>query len=125
VHPEGVGNERMEEEAMDAKRWIAGGTIALAVIAGGAGFAAAGGGDEQPLTGSDLDEATAAALEHTGGGTVIETEVGDDGAAYGVEIRLDDGSVVEVALDERFQVIGDEWDDDSAAVEDDDAAGED
>ena len=108
---------------MDTKRWIVGGTIALAVVAGGAGFAIAGGGDEQPLTGSDLDQATAAALEHTGGGTVIETEVGDDGAAYGVEIRLDDGSVVEVALDEDFQVIGEESDDDSAAVEDDEAAG--
>jgi hypothetical protein len=108
---------------MDTKRWIVGGTIALAVVAGGAGFAIAGGGDEQPLTGSDLDEATAAALEHTGGGTVIETEVGDDGAAYGVEIRLDDSSIVEVALDESFQVIGEESDDDSAAVDDDDAAG--
>ena len=106
---------------METKRWIAGGTIALAVIAGGAGFAIAGGGDDQPLTGSDLDEATAAALEHTGGGTVIETEVGDDGAAYGVEIRLDDGRVVEVALDERFRVIGQESDDDSAEVEDGDA----
>jgi hypothetical protein len=108
---------------MDTKRWIAGGTIALAVVVGGAAFAIAGGGDEQPLTGSDLDEATAAALEHIGGGTVIETEVGDDGAAYGVEIRLDDGSVVEVALDERFRVIGQESDDDSTGVEDDDAAG--
>jgi hypothetical protein len=103
---------------MDTKRWIAGGTIALAVVAGGAGFAIAGGGDEQPLSGSDLEQATAAALEHTGGGTVIETEVGDDGAAYGVEIRLDDGSVVEVALDERFRVIGQESDDDSAGIDD-------
>jgi hypothetical protein len=109
---------------MDTKRWIAGGTIALAVVAGGAGFAIAGGGDERPLTGSALDEATAAALEHTGGGTVIETEVGDDGAAYGVEIRLDDGSVVEVALDVDFQVIGEESDHDSVGVGDD-AAGDD
>jgi hypothetical protein len=108
---------------MDTKRWVAGGTIVLAVIVGGAALAIAGGGDEQPLTGSDLDQATAAALEHTGGGTVIETEAGDGGAAYGVEIRLDDGSVVEVALDERFRVIGEEPDDDAAGVEDDDAAG--
>ena len=109
---------------MDTKRWIAGGTIALAAVAGGAGFAIAGGGDDQPLIGSDLDQATAAALEHTGGGTVIETEIGDDGAAYGVEIRLDDGSVVEVALDERFRVIGQESDDDSpdGGADDDGAA---
>ena len=89
------------------KRWIAGGTIALAALVAGTGFAIAAGGDDEPLSGSALDQATAAALEHTGGGTVIETEVGDGGAAYGVEIRLDDGSVVEVALDEGFNVLGD------------------
>lgn len=67
---------------------------------------------DTPLTGSDLDQAVAAALEHTGGGDVTETEVGDDGAAYGVEIRLDDGSQVEVNLDADFNVIGSEADDD-------------
>jgi hypothetical protein len=54
----------------------------------------------------------AAALEHTGGGTVIETEIGDEGAAYGVEIRLEDGTVIEIGLDERFNVIGEEAEDD-------------
>ena len=100
-------------------KWIAGGVIALAIAAGGAGLAMAGGtDDDQPLTGNDLDRATQAALEHTGGGTVIETEVGDDGAAYGVEIRKDDGRVVEVQLDASFNVIGDEADDDGAAGDD-------
>ena len=101
-------------------KWIAGGVLALAIVAGGAGLAIAGGtDDDQPLTGTDLDRATQAALEHTGGGTVIETGVGDDGAAYGVEIRRDDGSVVEVQLDESFNVIGDEADDDGATGDDD------
>ena len=104
--------------------------IALAVVAavvlalGSFGIAAATGAvgsDDQPgeasdsdtpLSGSDLDAAVAAALEHTGGGEVTETEVGDDGAAYGVEIRLEDGSQVEVNLDENFTVIGSEDDDD-------------
>lgn len=96
-------------------KWIAGGVLALAVVAGGAGLALAGGSDDDsPLTGPDLEQATQAALEHTGGGTVIETEVGDDGAAYGVEIRLDDGSVVEVQLDASFNVTGDESDDDGS-----------
>jgi uncharacterized membrane protein YkoI len=67
---------------------------------------------DTPLSGSALDQAVAAALEHTGGGEVTETEVGDDGAAYGVEIRLPDGSQVEVDLDENFAVIGSEADDD-------------
>ena len=101
---------------MDRKRrWIAGGAVALVVVGGTTGFAiASAGDDDQPLTGSALEEATAAALAHTGGGTVIESEAGDDGAAYGVEIRLDDGTVVEVALDADFRVIGAGSDDDGA-----------
>jgi uncharacterized membrane protein YkoI len=100
---------------MDTRRWLMGGALAIVVVGAGTGLAIANtGDDDQPLTGSALDQATAAALEHTGGGTVIETEVGDDGAAYGVEIQLDDGSVVEVNLDSDFNVIGDEADDDGA-----------
>ncbi len=52
-----------------------------------------------------------------GGGTVVETEAGDDGAAYGVEIRLADGSMVEVQLDESFAVTGSEGDDDTKGDE--------
>lgn len=61
--------------------------------------------NDTPLTGSDLDRAVAKALEHTGGGTVVESEVGDDGAAFGVEIRRPDGRQVEVNLDAEFAVI--------------------
>lgn len=89
--------------------------VALVLVAGAisAGFAfAAGGDDDEPLIGSSLEQATAAALAHTGGGTVTETEVGDDGAAYGVEVRLADGRQVEVNLDGNFNVIGQENDDD-------------
>jgi uncharacterized membrane protein YkoI len=103
------------------KMWFIGsGLLALAVIGGGAGIAAtaAGGDDDQPLTGTALERASEAALAHTGGGTVIETESGDDGAAYGVEVRLDDGSVVEVSLDGDFNVIGQEQDDDGPGDED-------
>lgn len=90
---------------------IVGVAIALAAIGGGAGIAiASSGDDDRPLTGADLDKATAAALAHTGGGTVVETEVGDGGAAFGVEVRLDEGTVVEVGLDENFEVIGQEAD---------------
>jgi hypothetical protein len=98
-------------------KWIVSGTLAAALIGGGAAVAVgtSGGDNDKPLTGSNLEKATAAALRHTGGGTLIETEVGDDGAAYGVEIRLEDGSVVEVSLDQDFQVIGDEADDDGAS----------
>ena len=68
--------------------------------------------------GSDGEETERAAppptLTEISTTTVVETETGDDGAAYGVEVRLDDGSVVEVNLDASFQVIGQEADDDGS-----------
>jgi uncharacterized membrane protein YkoI len=103
------------------KRWLLAGAVALVLVAGSVGIGLANGGDDdganegtdsdQPLTGSDRDRAAAAALEAVGGGTVTEVEIGDDGAAYGVEIRADDGSQVEVMLDGDFTVIGTEADD--------------
>jgi len=93
---------------------IGAGAVA-AVLATGTGVGiAASGDDDTPLTGSDLANATAAALDHVGGGTVVETEVGDGGAAYGVEVRLDDGRVVEVNLDADFGIIGSAADDDGS-----------
>ncbi len=43
---------------------------------------------------------------------MTETEMGDDGAAYSVEVRLDNGSQVEVNLDTDFTIIGQPADDD-------------
>jgi uncharacterized membrane protein YkoI len=95
--------------------------LAIAVVAAGVTVATgAVGDDDQPLTGTTLEKATAAALAYTGGGTVTETEVGDDGAAYGVEVRLPDGKQVEVNLDANFKVIGQEADDDGAGDEEGD-----
>jgi uncharacterized membrane protein YkoI len=95
-------------------------SVVVVVAAAGAGIAysAASGDDDRALTGSTLQKASAAALRHTGGGTVIETEAGDDGAAYGVEVRLANGRVVEVSLDSNFEVVGREADDDGAGDED-------
>jgi hypothetical protein len=114
-------NTGRKESDMDTTRrkWIIGGAVALVVLGGGTAVAVAtAADDDRPLTGSTLDRAGQTALAHTGGGTVIETEVGDDGAAYGVEVRLPDGSVVEVALDREFRVIGTEADDDAANEDD-------
>lgn len=99
---------------------MVGGALAAAVLAAGTGIglASGAGDDDTPLTGTDLDRAVEAALAETGGGTVTETEVGDDGAAYGVEVRLEDGRQVEVNLDENFEVIGQEADDDGSGDED-------
>jgi hypothetical protein len=90
----------------------AGVAAAIVLVVGGAGVVRAASGDDVPLEGQDLDRATASALRHVGGGEVVETEVGDDGAAYEVEVRLDDGSQVAVELDESFRVIGSDPDDD-------------
>jgi hypothetical protein len=96
---------------------IGAGAVVAAVGIGAGVSVAAGGDDDAPLRGDRYDRATVAALEETGGGTVLETEAGDDGAAYSVEIRTPDGRVVEVQLDQQFHVIGSENDDDGAGDE--------
>jgi hypothetical protein len=100
-----------------------GGAAAVLVVGVGSflGIAAAtGGDDDEQLSGSTRDRAVAAALASTGGGKVLETEAGDDGAAYTVEVERPDGSVVEVQLDADFTVTGEAADDDGAGGEDDD-----
>jgi uncharacterized membrane protein YkoI len=92
-------------------RRIAAAGLAVAVAALAAAASADGDSDSE-LTGSTRDRAVAAALAATGGGTVLETEAGDDNAAYGVEVRLPDGRQVEVNLDRSFKVIGQEADED-------------
>lgn len=102
------------------KRVIVAGVILAALAAIGTGVAVATGGDEKPLTRDAFERATTAALEHVGGGEVVETETGDDGSAYEVEIRTTDGTVVEVNLDSNFNVIASEQDDDGAGEKGDD-----
>ena len=66
--------------------------------------------NEVAIGGSALDQASAAALAHTGEGQVTETEVGDEESYYEVEVTLDDGSQVDVQLDRGFDVVGSEAD---------------
>lgn len=97
--------------------------VAAGVVAAGAGasfaIAGTGGGDdddttEKPISGSALDRASAAALEHTGGGRVAETEVGDEEGYYEVEVVRRDGSQVDVHLSRGFDVLSEQADDDGA-----------
>jgi uncharacterized membrane protein YkoI len=87
---------------------------AIVVLGGaGAGIAVATGdddGSEKPIPGGARDRAAAAALEHTGGGRVTETEVGDEEGYYEVEVTRADGSQVDVHLDRDFKVLGAEDD---------------
>ena len=92
-------------------------TTIVALAGAGAGIAAATGDDDAtdtPIRGNALDRAEAAALQHTGGGRVTETEVGDEEGHYEVEVTRADGSQVDVHLDREFDVLGDEADDDGA-----------
>ena len=113
---------------MDRVKGIAAALAAVTALGvGGAAIAgAAGGGDssspaaetaedakegpDQAIGGSDLDKARAAALQHTGGGQVTDTEVGDEESYYEVEVSLDDGSQVDVQLDRGFNVVGEDAD---------------
>jgi uncharacterized membrane protein YkoI len=87
--------------------------IAVAAVAalgtGGVATAAATGDDdatETRITGAALDRASAAALDHTGGGRVTGTEVEDEEGYYEVEVTRDDGSQTDVHLDRGFNVLG-------------------
>jgi uncharacterized membrane protein YkoI len=91
---------------------IGGVALAVAIIGGGGGAVVAMGGDDdeadQPITGTDLEKASAEALRHTGEGRVTGTEVGDEESYYEVEVTLDNGNQVDVQLDENFNVVGDD-----------------
>ena len=67
-------------------------------------------GPDQSIGGTALDQASAAALQHTGGGQVTDTEVGDEESYYEVEVSRDDGTQVDVQLDRSFNVVGGEID---------------
>ena len=102
-------------------RWLVAGVITAVVVVGGAGVALArsAGDDDEQLTGTELQQASDAALAEVGSGTVVEAEVGDGRAAYEVEVQKADGTTVEVELDPNFGVIstGSDESDDSDSGE--------
>ena len=81
------------------------------IVGGGSLLAATGDDSETPITGDALSTASAAALEETGEGRVTDTEVGDEESYYEVEVTLEDGSQVDVQLDDGFNVVGSSADD--------------
>jgi hypothetical protein len=98
------------------------GVVACAAL--GTGVAVAAGGDDSngPITGPALERASQAALASTGGGRVTETEVGDEDSYYEVEVTRDDGSQVDVQLDQSFRVLSRDSDHDGP---EDDGPGDD
>ena len=80
--------------------------VVLGLSCGAAVVSATGDdGPGTPISGRELDRATAAALAATGGGRVTGTEVGDEESYYEVEVTHDDGSQVDVQLDEAFHLV--------------------
>lgn len=84
---------------------IAGLVIVGATVGGGGAAIAVSDDADRPITGPELERATAAALAHAGGGRVTGTEVDDEESWYEVEITGDDGTQVDVQLDRRFTVV--------------------
>lgn len=95
--------------------------IAIAAVAAVAGLATAGVAAvsastsddtevDTPITGTDLQKASDAALTSTGQGRVTGTEVGDEESYYEIEVTLDNGTEVDVQLDKDFKVVGSEAD---------------
>jgi len=86
--------------------------VAVLMTAGSMSLASAVGGDdsesEAPISGEALKEATEAALAHTGGGRVTDTETGDEESYYEVEVTLPSGEETDVQLDKSFRVVGSE-----------------
>ena len=81
--------------------------LAAAVMLLVAGVAYANGNDspEQQTTGPGVEKAKSVALDHTNGGRVSATEVGDEEGYYEVEVIREDGSQVDVHLDRDFNVL--------------------
>ena len=69
-----------------------------------------------PITGTDLERASATALASIGGGRVTGTELGDEESYYEIEVTLDDGRQVDVQLDESFEVVSTE--DEGSGIDD-------
>ena len=96
----------MYEKAMNAKGPMVAAAVAMLLLVG-ASVAYATGGDspEQQATGPGVEEAKAAALEHTGGGRVTGAEVRDEEGYYEIEVTRDDGSQLDVHLDRGLDVL--------------------
>ncbi|MFI5931759.1 PepSY domain-containing protein [Actinoplanes sp. NPDC051494] len=99
----------MNTAKLRTKRVIVTTTAAVAALAiGGGVWATAANAD---VRGEDRDRLGNAAVQAVGGGTVTDVDTSDDkGEAYEVEVRKQDGSEIDVALDKDGKVIGQQAD---------------
>lgn len=116
----------MKTSTLRRKRVVLPALATVAVLAVGGTVWAASADD---VTGAERDRVAAAATKAAGGGEALEIEKADDpGEAYEVEVRLADGTEVDVTLDRDLGVVAtdrDDRDDDRDDRDDDrDDAGE-
>ena len=111
----------MHVRALNPKTLLVGAALAMLLLAGaGVAYATGSSGDssEQQATGPGIEKAKRVALEHTNGGRVTGTEVGDEEGYYEVEVTRDDGSQVDVHLDRDYNVLSTPADHESPDSED-------
>jgi uncharacterized membrane protein YkoI len=103
----------MHARAINIKTGLVAAAAAMLLLVG-AGVAYATGGDSSAQqTGDNVEKAKSAALDHTNGGNVTETEVGDEEGYYEIEVTRDDGSQADVHLDRDFNVLSTSADNES------------
>lgn len=103
------------------RKWlIAGiGAVVLAATVTGGAIAFASNDGEGGVTGPQADRAVQAALEATGGGTANAVERdGEGGGVWEVEVRKPDGAIVDVRLDENYNVVVIDGDSETADAND-------
>jgi hypothetical protein len=115
ARPRWVDREKVMKKL--APMVVGGGILLAALLLTGGALAQAAGTEgsegnetDTAITGSALAEASAAALAFTGEGKVTGTEVGDEESYYEVEVTLDDGTQVDVQLDEAFGLVSSKTD---------------
>jgi hypothetical protein len=98
----------MHARAINVRTWLIAAAVAMLLLVGaGVAYGTGSGGDssEQQASGPGIEKAKSIALDHTNGGRVTGTEVGDEEGYYEVEVTKDDGSQVDVHLDRDFNVL--------------------
>jgi hypothetical protein len=96
----------MYARAINVRTLLIAAALAMLVLVGASvAYATGGESSEQQATGPGIEKAKSVALEHTNGGRVTGTEIGDEEGYYEVEVTLDDGSQVDVHLDRDFNVL--------------------
>ena len=96
----------MYAKAINVRTLLIAAALAMLVLVGASvAYATGGESSEQQATGPGIEKAKSVALEHTNGGRVTGTEVGDEEGYYEIEVTREDGSQVDVHLDRDFAVL--------------------